>query len=202
MALITQADLENWTGSSIDASRVASVTQVILAAQSWIARQAGIRSLEKEANAVTVYLDSDNADNGTDLWLPPEVRPFWSGAGQDLMTVSADGQALTIASGYSATADVLIRGAHGLGLGMLYRSAWGPGRSNVAVGCKVGFATSGAVLLPDDVKILVMEVAWLFFTIPNMMGRTSVSKPGTSQSVDRQLSPQALATIQVLKGVV
>ena len=205
--LVSQADIEAWVGTAIDAGRTVAIAQAITSAQSWIARQVGIRSLEKEANAVTVFLDSANADNETDLWFPPEVRPFWH-SGTDLVTVSESGVSLTVASGYSASADILIRGANSLNVGMLYRPAWAPegkgyGRLNVAVSCKVGFGAVGAANLavPEDVRLLIMEVAWLFFTLPSSIGRSSVSKAGTSQAFDGELSPQALSTMEMLKGV-
>ena len=202
--LISQADIESWVGTTIDAGRTAAVSQAIGSAQAWIARQAGMRSLEKESSPPIAYLDSDNADNGTDLWLPPEIRPFYH-VGTDLMTVTVDGGAMTIASGYSSSADILIRGAQSLSPGMLYRPSWGSssGKLNVAVTCKVGFGAVGSANLavPEDVRILIMEVSWLLFTMPSSMGRSSVSKAGTSQSFDEKLSPQGMATLEMLKGV-
>ena len=207
MALITQADVEQFTGIAIDSGRAAGIAQAILAAQTWVAHQAGLRSIEKETAAVTVYLDTKNADETGYLWLPSDVRPAHH-AGADLIAVVESGSALTGGSafGYSATADVTIRGANGISAVALFRPQWGEfgayGRNNVAVTCKVGFDIVGATNLavPQDVRTLLMEVAWNLFTMPATMGRTSTSKAGASASFDGELSPLGKATLAWLCG--
>jgi len=209
MALIIQSDIEAWTGVAFDVSRAGAVAQAIVSAQAWIAREVGIRSLEKEAQPVTIYLDSANAGGvgGTDLWLPPDVRPFWFFQ-TDLLAIYENGVALSVSSGYTPSADVILRGANSLNVGMMWRPIWYPGtvitgRQNVQVSCKVGFdvKTGTNLPVPEDVRSLIMEVALLWYQIPGSLGRKSQSKAGGSESFDNELSPMAKRTLEWLRGV-
>jgi hypothetical protein len=205
MALALVSDVASWIGKDIDAARQGELTSCIAAAQSWIASQAGLRSLEKETTAVTAYIDGKDA-NGEELWLPSEIRPVWH-TGSDLMTVVESGTALTpLAIGYSSTASVVLRGVNSFDRVCLYRvGGWIWNRftpQNIAVACKVGWhADTGALIVPADVKRLVVEVAWLQFNSFNWVGRQNVSKAGTAITIENDLSPFARAVLDNLRGV-
>lgn len=201
MALATVADIASWIGKDIAAERQGEATDDITAAQAWIARAAGLRSLEKESSAVTIYLDGEDAC-GEDLWLPADVRPMWH-SGSDLMTVTEDGTSLTVATGYSTTAGVTISGANQFKRVCLYRTGgWSKSlRQNIAVACKVGWhLDTGVLIVPTDVKRLVIETAWLIFNSFAWVGKQNVSKSGAAVSLENDLSPAAQETLNRLRG--
>ncbi len=203
MALVYPSDLESMLGKSIASERQPEVASCIDVAQSWIARAAGIRSLEKETTAQTVYLDGCEA-YGNELWLPPEVRPAWN-SGSDLMVVTEDGLTLTTSTAYSSSAGVIVRYAQTEKRGYLVRPfGWSvSGSANIAVTCKVGFDALGSSTLavPGYVWQLIREVAYLTFLSPALTGKTSVSKAGASVSIEHELSPMALQGLNFLRGI-
>lgn len=206
MALAAYTDIETWIGKTFDAGRQAEVTNCIGFAQSWIANQAGLRSLEKEATAVTAYFDGGRDTSGSDFWVPMSFRPMWH-TGSDLTTVSENGVNLTLTVGYSSTAGATISGVNSFDRVRVSRIggwSYNLGSNNVAIACKCGFDSSTTATtnpLPLDVKRLVMEVAWTMLNGAQRTGKTSVSKAGTSVSINDELSPAAVATLDWLRGI-
>lgn len=203
MALVYPSDLDSMLGKNIASERQAEVSACIEVAQSWIARSAGVRAIEKEATNTTIYLSGCDA-YGTELWLPPEVRPVWN-SGSDLIAVTQDGITLSTAASYSAGTGVIVRFAETDKRVLLDRpfgwSTWGP--SNVAVTCKVGYDMLGSAILgvPPSVWQLIREVAYYIFLTPSLMGKASTSKAGASISIERDLSPMSLQTLEALRGL-
>jgi len=201
MPFAIPSDIASWIGKDIDATRQAELVSTIAAAQDWVAHQAGIRSLEKEAAAVTTYLDATEA-NGENLWLPADVRPVWH-SGSDLMTVTEGGISVSLAASYSATAGAVIRGANQFKRVCLWRAGgWSKsGASDIAVTCKVGWhLDTGVLIVPQDVRRLCIEVAWLLFNSYNWVGKQNVSKAGSAVSLENDLSPFAADTLRFLRG--
>ena len=204
MPLAGPSDIGSWIGKDIDPSKQAELTACIAFAQSWVAQAAGLRSLEKESAAVTAYLDGSDAGSGSiALWLPADIRPVWHSGG-DLMVVIEDGRTLTLAIGYSATADVVIRNANTSNRVCLHKAGgWSTsGPQNVSVACKVGWHfDTGVLIAPFDVRRLVMEVSWLMFNSHAWVGRQNISKAGSSISIENDLSPGSQATLDSLRGI-
>jgi hypothetical protein len=205
MALAQPSDFASMIKRDIDPAMQTELVNCVAYAQSWIAREAGLRSLEKEASAVTFYLDGCDA-NGDELWLPHDVRPVWHST-PDLMTVSENGVALTpLAIGYSSTAAVVFRGVNQFKRVSLYRpGGWywsGLSPQNIAISCKVGWhLDTGVLIVPPDVQRLVIKVAWKMFNTAGQTGITSVNKAGTAISWVDELSPTEQATLDRLRGV-
>jgi len=201
MALVYPADINSWTGKDIPAGREEELISAIAFAQAWIARTTGILSLEKTAANVTFYIDGDTALGG-DLWMPPSVRAMWH-SGSDLAVITEDGATLTSALGYSESADVIIIGAHEYKRPILNRpGGWSRSlKQNVSVACKVGFAPAGSAVLPvpEDVRRLIAELAWLLFQSSSLVGKSTISEIGTSVSITNDLSPAASSTLDLLR---
>ena len=206
MALAVPADFDAWAKKSVDSDHQDELNNCVSFAQSWIAREAGLRSLEKESAAVTTYFDRDDAF-GDDLWLPMSHRPMWH-TGSDLVTVLESGEAVTVAVGYSTTAGAVLRGVHSMDRPRLSRvGGWANGQTiqnNIAVACKVGFdgnSTATTNACPADVKRLVMEVAWLMFQGANRFGIANTSKGGSSADITNDLTPMSQAALERLRGI-
>jgi len=202
MALAVVGDVAAWVGRDIDSTRQGELTACIAAAQAWVATQAGLRSLEKEASAVTTYLDASSA-YGEELWLPNDIRPLWH-SGSDLLTVTEGGVSVTVSVAYSSTAGAIIRNANTFKRVCLVRAGgWAQsGANDVAVTCKVGWhLDTGVLIVPQDVRRLVIEAAWLLFNSANWVGRQNVSKAGAAISIENDLSPFAQETLTRLRGI-
>jgi hypothetical protein len=204
MALAGPSDIGSWIGKDIDPSKQAELTATIAFAQAWIAQDAGLRSLEKESSAVTTYLDGSDAGGGsTALWLPADLRPVWH-SGSDLMVVAAEGTTLTLSVGYSITADVVLSNVNTSRRVCLHkRGGWlTSGPQNVAVTCKVGWhLDTGVLVATPEIRRLIMEVAWLMFNSHAWVGKQSISKGGSSISIENDLSPGSRSTLDSLRGV-
>jgi hypothetical protein len=206
MALAEVVDFSSWIKKDLDATVQEELVACIAAAQAWIAREAGLRSLEKESAAKTEYLDGALLPNNEDAWLPMSVRPVWHTGTSDAMTVTENGTSLTVATAFSSGAGVVVAGANSLDRVRIYREGgWSnSGRQNIAVSCKVGFdasTTASTNPLPYDVKRLVMGVAWKLFNQPAVAGRSSVGKAGQTVSLVDDLSLMERATLDRLRGV-
>jgi hypothetical protein len=210
MALAAYTDVEtSWAKKTLETAAQTEMTACIAHAQSWIAHQAGLRSLEKEAAAVTEYVDGSKIDNPYEIYLSAACRPAWhTGTGSDLMTVVESGVTLTPAIGYSTTAGVILSGVNSFERVRLSRVGgwvWSRGLTdNIAVTLKCGFdssTTAGTNPLPFDVKRLVTEVAWLVYNSSSWVGKSSISKAGTSVSIADELSPAGQSTLDWLRGI-
>lgn len=197
MALITVADLTPWTDQEISTARQDEANRCCVAAQSWVEGRTG-RTLEVGA-AVTRYFDGSDAGGryGDELWLPAEDRPVIHSGG-DLLTVTEDGAAVTVAVGYSTSAGAILKGANADRRGCLVRrdQAWASGVQNIAVVYKLGWSTT---TLPARVKELLLELALLFFREPQWIGKASVSKAGGAVTIMRELSPGAQGVLESLR---
>jgi hypothetical protein len=203
MALVIPDDFSDWIGKDIDTARQDELVRCASAAQAWVARQAGLRSLEKEDTAVATYLEACDA-HGEYLYLPNDVRPAWHTTGSDLMTVVDSGSSLSVSATYSTTASVILMNVNTFKRVALFRSGGWPKTlaNNVVVTCKVGWhADTGVLIVPDDVKRLVIEVAWLMFNSFAWVGRQNVSKAGAAVSIENDLSPGSIDTLNRLRGV-
>jgi hypothetical protein len=207
MALAEVIDISEWIGKDIDATRQSELVSCIAAAQSWIATEAGLRSLEKEATAKIEYLDGDTLPNQEEAWLPNSCRPTWhTGTGADAIVVSENGIVLGMSFAYTTGTNIVIDGANTFRRMRLYRSGgWSTaGKQNIAVTLKCGFdpsLTAPLNPLPVDVKRLVMGVAWKLFNAPTSVGRSSVSKAGQAVSWLDELSAMERSTLDSLRGI-
>jgi len=127
------------------------------------------------------------------------------------LTVTENGVALAVASGYSTTADVIVIPDKGrlirrptfqtsgpvptrtLDLG------WAPGIQNISVACRGGYdataAPSSANAIPSDLIQVARELVHTFFRESRRGGRTNVNRAGQSTNFDRDLSPVAKAIL-------
>jgi hypothetical protein len=207
---VTIADVDTWRRKSTAQEHQGSLELAIDAAVSWVEREGGRRSIEKKT--VTVTLDGSRADGHTrsDLWLPPDVRPVWHTTTPNVVAVSEDGSSLTVAAGYSASADVIVHGANEDVPVMLYRrGGWYPGRRNVAVTLVVGYDVTpptpegvfpSVLPLPSSIRQLIIEAAWLTFNSEAWLGHQNVSRAGAAVTISNELSPMASETLANLRG--
>jgi len=204
MSVVVISDVNAWKGGNVvESAREPALEAAIAAATSWVEREGGRRSLEKKR--VTVTIDGSRAEGygRTDLWLPSDLRPVWHLAPDDLVAVSEDGAALTMASGYSSSADVRVRNANEDSPVMLFRyGGWYADRQNVVASLTVGWDTDPAATfmpLPAAVRQLVVELSWSMFNGATKLGKSSVSKSGASVSIEDSLSPASLSTLNSMR---
>lgn len=197
MALVTVADLASWTDQEIASARQAEASRCCAAAQAWLA---GVTGRPIEVGAAQVhYFDGRNAGGRyrDELWLPSELRPVIH-TGGDLVTVTEDGAAVTVAIGYSTSAGAILKHANLDRRACLVRrdQSWASGIQNIAVTCKAGWSTA---TLPSHVFELILELALLFFREPQWLGSSSKAKAGSAVTIMRALSPGALGAFESLK---
>ena len=63
----------------------------------------------------------------------------------------------------------------------------------------VGTAGYSISTVPDDVKLLLYELAWLFFKAPPGVAVASISKPNISKQLTLKLSDVNMQTLNGLK---
>lgn len=210
--VVFPADVNAWKGGqAIDAAREPFLVECISAGTSWVQREGGVRSIGKVADA-TVYVDGKSATGPyrTDLHVPADVRPVWylpSVGGQPAaadLTILEDGEELTVGVGYDAAADVILKNQNTAERLMLYRcGGWSQGTQNIELTLTHGWTHEDAaspLYLPAAVKLLIVEVAWLFFNGNVTVNKTSNAKGGASVSIADQLSFTARETLDSLRS--
>lgn len=154
--------------------------------------------------ARAVVFDGSRAETaaGDALYLSRRYPNVINAPGQ-LLAVTENGAALTVAAGYSTSAGVLIDGPGIGGRGQTrlrrYGGPWAADSpNNVRVSFWSGYDAVGSVPLaspeikpvpPYDLMHLVREVAWLVFSSPAWTGKSSTSTAGTSTTWEKKLSP-------------
>lgn len=215
VTVVQPAEVEQWCGRSQDPPRQAALVAAIAAATDWVQRVGNRRSLGKEPVAVSETLNSARAEGfcRRELWLPNHMRPIWYVEPTDVITVTENGQPLTVAMADSPTAtnaDVIVEMPNLDKPVKLFRyGGWFRDPLPVVVTCKCGwdpeldpYGQPAAFLpFPTDYRLLVIEVSWLMYTGADRVGKTSKSKAGTAVTIEGSLSPLALATLEHMQGV-
>lgn len=190
--LTTLAILKSWADPNIDSARDDELNECIDRASAWIQQQAcwdiGLTA------ARTLYFDGDEI-RGPILFLPSRYRYVLSST---MPTVTEDGSALTVAQGYSTTADVIAIGLDERHAQVRFKryGSWSSGIQNIVVTFLSGYAAGSA---PDDIIALANEVAWLYFKAPQWIGRSTMTKAGHNVTFEKQLTPMAQATLAQLR---
>lgn len=199
MALTTVATVKAWGEPTLDSRNDDVLSDCIDAAEALIERVTG--RVLNQASFTRYFSGGEAVGRGRDtIYLQQGHRPVIHSGG-DLVTVTEDGSALTVAVGYSATANVILSGVNEDKQCALRRnySVWSNAAyDNITVTYKAGWTTS---TVPNDVKQLIAEVAWLIFRSPGWLGKASTSKAGTAVSFEKDLTPQSAAVISQLRGL-
>lgn len=194
-----------WHASGVSAvdslapERVPELERCCRAASKWIEAAVGFE-IEKVTGRV-LYLDGERASGryGDTLELPH---------GHRMVTVSAiteDGAALTLATGYSTSANVIVAGNASERTWVRLRrrdQSWSQGVQNVSVTYTFGFdgADSGTPTVPAWIQQLANEVALLMFLSPNWIGKASMAADGVSMTWEKNLTPAGRGALDVLRG--
>jgi hypothetical protein len=201
--LITRAEVLAWAPGPLTDVDTAVVDRCITAAGDAIVRETE-RIWEKTANAVTTYFDGDRAMGryGEILFLPRAHRPVVH-SGPDLVTVSENGTSLVVGTSTPSSAHVIVDGAGedrrcrlirvgGAPAGASWNpgvaQGWAPGVRNIAVSYKAGFEDGQ---IPQDIREVCAEWAWLMFTESRRLGVGSVGGGGTWSLHTHDLSDYA-----------
>ena len=114
-------------------------------------------------------------------------------------TVTENGTVLTVAEGYSTTADAILDRSSGrlirqqgtavqvvspLGIAP---TGWCAGVQNITIAYLPGYGT----LAPTDIEEVCCELAWLYYRESRRQGKVAVSRTGGSTSLVHQLSKHA-----------
>lgn len=194
--LISPAALKSWAAPNMDGQRDEELARICQAAQSWL--ESRTRRVF-EQTAFTRYFDGKDGSGFArrDIFLDPGHRPVVH-SGATLVTVTEDGTALTVATGYSTSAGVILVNANVDAPCILRRNDcdWSGGIQNIAVTYTAGPASTGEAAIVGTQ--LMLEIAWLMFSSALWVGKTSVSKAGESVSWEKQLSPLSLEMIRSL----
>lgn len=193
MALVTSAEVTAWVagdGVSVPAVDAGTMTACIAAAGEYINDYS---SRVWESTAFTRYLNGDDAYGKNRDRLRLDRSHFPVTYPTDAVTVSENGSALTVGQGYSVSVGVIIENA-GLEVpavlvrqSALYGSGWIPGRQNILVTYKAGFAT-----VPETIKCAARELTWLLYQEGRKVGIDNVTQGGSGRSLIHQLSALSL----------
>lgn len=207
--LVSLADFKAWGRGVVDLVADETASLALLAASEFIEARTG-RAFAEAAYTATLDGDAASGRFGEILLLPRGRQPIFNETGK-LVAVTENGTALTVASGYSTTADVIVKGvgldvrpslirrvaARPLLVGTAFETMlgyWAPGVQNIVV-----TYTAGAATIPSDVQIATCDLAALFIKSPSMIGKTSAAKGGHSVSVDKELPASVLRVIEARK---
>ena len=185
----------------MDGTRDALLAQFVTAAGDWIAQTGGV-ALDR-ATYTRVFDGCRALGPKRDYFdLDSRHRPVIH-AGGDLVAVTEDGVSLTVATGYSVTAAVVLIGANDFNApARLYRrnQAWSDAEpQNVTVTYKAGYDGSDLANIPGRIQALAEEVAWLLFQSQSWVGKGTEAAAGRSVSWEKQLSPLSLQILAELR---
>ena len=201
--LTTKDILKAWSDelATLDATRDTELTRCCKVASAWIPRVVGF-PLETTTGFVARFSGSDTLGKaGEILELHHGHRNVVHPTG---FSVTENGTALTTATAYSTTAQVMVIGAGSLDtyVRLIRQSdSWSSGIQHVAVTYTFGFdgADASVPAVPDDIQQLANEIALLAFRSKKWLGTASVAKEGFSQTYEKQLTPQSKDTLRRLK---
>lgn len=192
MPLTTVDRVLSWVkkDNTFDPSRQSELERCIASASRVLARITG-RQLERVTRSFSLD-GNDMSGCGDVLRLPRGDRPVIHTTTPNLVTVTEDGVALTVATGYSVSAGVILRGANADSPCELIRNgcAWSPGFQNILVGYKCGWAldvTDDPQPVPEDVIQLANCMAWMMLVEPSWIGKQNVSAAGAAVSISSDL---------------
>lgn len=207
--LATRAVLEAWAEGKLDGATDAVLERCLLAATVYFEQQTS-RVFAKPGSAYSTVLNGNDADGklGEILLLPRGHRPVIHST-PDFVTVTENGVSLTVAIGYSTTADVIVEHANEDKRARLIRRPtvrpmlaydqfveklgyWAPGIQNITASYYAGYA-SGSI--PEDVEQAVCEIALLLYRNPNLVGVASKGRAGHSAALTKELPPTVVAVI-------
>ena len=205
--LVDVVYVRNWARGKLQGALDPGLSETILAAGAWFERAVGRSFLKR---TYTTLLDGSRSSGtvGAVLYLPREHTPVIH-SGAELVTVTENGQARTVALGYSTTADVIVVGANERKRCKLLRSPrsypslvgeafeaavgyWAPGYQNIAVTYKAGYSEAE---IPDDVKLAVAEITTKMYMEPVKVSKSSSARGGAAVSFLDELSAQTRETI-------
>ncbi len=189
-------ELLDWA-PKIDLSKQAVIDELALAASEYIEEDVGYL-IRSPSTAVTRIYDGDGEQvgggSGELLYLGDRIQDLAT------LTVKENAKTLTVATGYTTTADVVARNVDGV-LGQLLRrtvpvtgggavlvsqrrgvvGGWYPGIQNVEVTFLPGWKGDAADPVPRDFKRACVMLAWYWFERRNWVGiRSRSSAAGTT----------------------
>lgn len=194
--LSSLASIRSYAATQLDTTADAGLTAALEAASDWIQKDG---SRIYETATYTETLDGDEAGGSSRelLLLDRGHRPASS-----ITSVTENGVALTVASGYSTTAAVIVKNLNKERGAILIRQpsapsglalpgaalGWAPGFQNITVVKVAGYASNA---IPDAIEQTCNELAWLMFRANKAVGVASSSKAGHSTQWEKRLSPTA-----------
>jgi hypothetical protein len=201
--LVTAAAVRTWGDKSNTSvsTQDAEIDRCVLVAQDWIGAQAA-RVLEEASFSEFLHGDEALGRYNEILYLPPGRNRMVKHTDPDLVVVKEDGTALTLATGYSTTADALLVGSGRDERAYLIRGnseilqGWAKGRRNIELSWKCGWTSSN---VPSRVAQLVMEVSWHFFNSGKTAGVSSVTRDNEVASIDKNLTLLSRQTLDELR---
>jgi hypothetical protein len=196
---------EDGTAGGVPPERQGEVDRCIVAASRALARITGLQ-LERVTRSISLDGDDAVGRSGHVLRLPRGDRPVLHTTTPNLVTVMESGVALTVATGYSETVGVILRGANADAQCELLRnySPWMGGIQNILVGYKCGWTLDVAgdtQPVPDEVIQLVNALAWMMFLEPAWLGKLNVSSQGSAVTLSSELPKYEGEVLERLMGL-
>lgn len=205
MALVTRQEVLDWVGGTFTDLNTTVLDECIDGADAAIRRETGAAF---EKTQYTLYFDGDRADGRSQelLRIPSKYQPVIHSGGE-LVTVTENGKVLTVGIGF-ATADVIVKGANVETAARLIRlprspaavlapwafaNRWAPGVQNIVVTLFAGY-TAGS--LPEDIRRVCCEWAWLIFNSARSVGTSSTSRGPAATVKSNDLSPWAQRVLE------
>lgn len=193
--------VKSWANPKLDDVHDEEIERCIDAAGSWIAR---VAQWEWDEAARTLNLDGREATGpGRNILLvPAKYRPVTHGTTP--VTVTEDGSALVVGTGYDTSDDVTLVGADDADarLELVKRSSpWSLGYQNVVVTLTSGYADADEA--PNDLRQLATEITVALFRTPGWLGKATKSTRGGTMTYEKDLSPlSAQLLTRLIEGIV
>lgn len=188
--------LKDWADPALSSVRDTALVRCIEAASSYIN---ALRQVEQ--TDYTEHLSGSDAYGRINeyLDLPSAHTPVrWPSVPPATFLVFENAEPLEVATGYSASADVLLRSANVRGRCTLVRNGvgWYKGYENITVVYQAGYAADA---IPVEIEQLANELALFFFRSPDGIGKSSQAQVGTSASWEKSLSEPAQVLLNRLR---
>jgi hypothetical protein len=198
--IVDLQQVRSWSAAQTEAEDDV-LARLVVAASDWLEGETA-RVFVPPVADVTIYLDGSGGKVAGRcdevLYLP--FRPVAS-----VTSVKENGIALTLAAGYTTTADVvkvlddgkLVRRATQTAVepvGYGPSAGWAPGVQNIEVAYKPGYA-----VVPTDVEQACVELTWLMYRESRRQGRESMSRSGMSINFVRDLAPVVADVVERYK---
>lgn len=198
-------DLKGWARGKLSEADEDQLERLLNVAAEWVQDRTGTKWVQEAG--ITINVDGTDADgrHGEIIRIPATYRPVTA-----VTAVTEDGTALTVASGYSTSADVIVKNLSmwdrqcelirrtsadlQLADALQTYARWRGGVQNIGITFTHGYGTSW----PDRILQAVYHMAWIFHQDPGKIGKQSTGRGGHSATYSGKIPDHVEALLDKL----